>query len=103
MAKLRGMVRERGNESVLHGIPAELEDQRPHLGLHASRQLPDRAQLPPHRGRHAGTVRQGLLRGADVQNRREKRLGNRIVQLARDAVALLDGPFALSQLCIRKL
>ena len=40
---------------------------------------------------------QRTLRQARVQERGEQRLGDRVVQIARDPLALLDGALALAQ------
>ena len=100
----RGVLGEGGDEAVLDRVTAELEDERAHLALRAPRQLSDRAQGPPERaGRAHALLLDRLLGGAGVQGRREQRLGDGVVQIARDPVPLLDGLLALVPLRLGQL
>ena len=100
----RGVLGEGGDEPVLDGVAAQLEDERAHLALRAPRQLSDRGQGSPERaGRAHALLLDRLLGGAGVQSRREQRLGDGVVQIACDPVPLLDGLLALVPLRLGQL
>ena len=64
----------------------QLEDERPHLGEGLALEVAQLAELRPRRGRVA--VEQHLD-GARHERHREQRLGDRVVQLARQVRPLL--------------
>ena len=92
------------HEPVLERVTAQLGDEVAHLGLRAERQLADRLQVPrePAVGARA-LLRERLLGGAGVQQRREQRLRDGVVQVARDPVALLHRLLALAALGLGQL
>ena len=95
---VRGVPRERDHESVLQRVAPQLGDQRSHLALRALREVRDRAQRLAERVRAHRRAPELLLSGTRLEVRGEERLGDRVVQIARDPVPLLDGPLVLAPL-----
>ena len=80
-----------GHEPVLDRVLSELEDQPAHLRLGTPRQLPDRGKCACDRARHADLViPEGLLGRPRLQDRREKRLRDRVVEVPRNSVTLRE-------------
>ena len=71
-------------------LGAELEDERAHLALRPAGEVADRAEgLGEGPGSAHALLLERALRGARVQDRGEQRLGDGVVQVARDPVPLL--------------
>src|SRR5438874_2045520 len=80
-----------GHEPVLDRVLSELEDQPAHLRLGTPRELPDRGKCACDRARHADLViPEGLLGRPRLQDRREKRLRDRVVEVPRNSVTLRE-------------
>ncbi len=100
----RGVPGKAGHEPLVAGGAVELEEKNAHLSLRACSQLGDRTQ-------GAGDRPLGIeplfleipLRGARMENGREQRLRDGIVEFACDAVALRDRPVALPLLRLLEL
>ena len=85
----RGMGLERPSQAVLLEVPGpELEDERPHLREGLALQLAQLGHLGP--GRLDVAVQQ-QLDGPRDEGHREQRLGDRVVELAREMGPLLAG------------
>jgi hypothetical protein len=78
---------ERPDQTVLLEVARpELEDQRAHLGEGLALEIPELGELGP---RGLGIAIEEHLDGSRHERHREERLGDRIVQLAREMGALL--------------
>ena len=75
-----------------------------HLGQGAPGQLPDLAQLLPHRPGGIELLEpQRVLGGLGVEGGREQQLGDRVVQVAGDALSLKGGTLTLAALRLGEL
>src|SRR3954454_3530279 len=104
LGELRGVLVKGRDEAVFGLVTVEPRDQRPHLGLRISGQLGDRAQgLSQRPGSAQMLCLERLLRRAGMEGRREHRLGDGVVKVARDAVPLLHRMLALVPAGLRQL
>src|SRR5215211_38253 len=97
------MLREHRDQPAGGILAAELEDEGAHLLLGPAGEIADRAEVPADRARPVFVLAEGLLRTADVQRGGEQRLGNGVVQIARDAVTLLRRQLTLAALRVRQV
>ena len=104
-AERRRLLGERGDQPLLgERAGLELEDEGAHLGQRAPGQLADLAQLLPHRPGGVELLElQRVLRGADMERGREQRLGDRVVQVAGDALSFKGATLTLAALRLGQL